>query len=205
MAASAPSACCRSAGPRDTPARAARCAGPWPPPRPSIVGSRRTYRPWQPVPGEHLVFDWGEEDGMQVFCAVLAWSRWRFVRFAERQDQATTLAPARGVLRAARWGARRPAHRPHGLSQGWGRGQRHGAGTRLCRLRRPLRLPDRLLRGRRPRDRRASSSTSWAMPSGPARRPRALRPTSDDANTAAVSWCAEVNGRLHSETRGRAR
>ena len=52
---------------------------------------RRTYRPWQPVPGEHLVFDWGTEDGMQVFCAVLAWSRWRFVRFAERQDQATTL------------------------------------------------------------------------------------------------------------------
>ena len=54
--------------------------------------SRRVYRPWQPVPGEHLVFDWGTEDGLQVFCAVLAWSRWRFVRFAERQDQATTLA-----------------------------------------------------------------------------------------------------------------
>jgi transposase len=54
--------------------------------------TRRSYRPWAPVPGEHLVFDWGEEDGMQVFCAVLAWSRWRFVRFAERQDQATTLA-----------------------------------------------------------------------------------------------------------------
>jgi len=53
---------------------------------------RRTYRPWQPVPGEHLVFDWGEQDGLQVFCAVLAWSRWRFVRFARRQDQATTLA-----------------------------------------------------------------------------------------------------------------
>ena len=54
--------------------------------------SRRTYRPWQPVPGEHLVFDWGEQDGIHVFCAVLAWSRWRFVRFARRQDRATTLA-----------------------------------------------------------------------------------------------------------------
>jgi transposase len=53
--------------------------------------ARRTYRPWVPVPGEHLVFDWGEQDGVQVFCAVLAWSRWRFVRFAERQNQATTL------------------------------------------------------------------------------------------------------------------
>jgi transposase len=52
---------------------------------------RRTYRPWVPVPGEHLVIDWGEIDGLQVFCAVLAWSRVRFVRFAQRQDQATTL------------------------------------------------------------------------------------------------------------------
>ena len=33
---------------------------------------RRTYRPWQPVPGEHLVFDWGEEGPLKVFCAVLA-------------------------------------------------------------------------------------------------------------------------------------
>jgi transposase len=52
---------------------------------------RRTYRPWQPVIGEHLAIDWGEIDGLQVFCAVLAWSRIRFVRFAARQDQATTL------------------------------------------------------------------------------------------------------------------
>jgi transposase len=54
--------------------------------------ARRVYRPWAPIPGEHLVFDWGEEGESKVFCAVLAWSRWRFVRFAERQDQATTLA-----------------------------------------------------------------------------------------------------------------
>ena len=53
--------------------------------------SRRVYRPWQPVPGEHLVIDWGEVGGLHVFCAVLAWSRVRFVRFAEREDQATTL------------------------------------------------------------------------------------------------------------------
>lgn len=52
---------------------------------------RRVYRPWQPVPGEHLVIDWGTEGGLHVFCAVLAWSRVRFVRFALREDQATTL------------------------------------------------------------------------------------------------------------------
>ncbi len=53
---------------------------------------RRVYRPWVPIPGEHLVIDWGTENGIHVFCAVLAWSRVRFVRFAEREDQATTLA-----------------------------------------------------------------------------------------------------------------
>ncbi len=54
-------------------------------------GQRRVYRPWQPIPGEHLVIDWGEEGPLKVFCAVLAWSRVRFVRFARREDQATTL------------------------------------------------------------------------------------------------------------------
>ncbi|MGZ6340041.1 MAG: IS21 family transposase [Candidatus Limnocylindrales bacterium] len=54
--------------------------------------SRRVYRPWQPVPGEHLVIDWGSEGDLHVFCAVLAWSRVRFVRFAADETQATTLA-----------------------------------------------------------------------------------------------------------------
>jgi Integrase core domain len=52
---------------------------------------RRTYRPWLPTPGEHLVIDWGTEAGWQVFCAVLAWSRVRFVRFAGDQRRETTL------------------------------------------------------------------------------------------------------------------
>ncbi len=54
--------------------------------------SRRVYRPWVPVPGEHLVIDWGSEGEIHVFCAVLAWSRVRFVRFAADESQATTLA-----------------------------------------------------------------------------------------------------------------
>jgi len=52
---------------------------------------RRTYRPWVPVPGEHLVFDWAEEAGHKIFCAVLAWSRYRFVRFGADQTRSTTL------------------------------------------------------------------------------------------------------------------
>ncbi|MBA4370880.1 MAG: IS21 family transposase [Coriobacteriaceae bacterium] len=53
---------------------------------------RREYRPWNPVPGEHLAIDWGSENGIHIFCAVLAWSRIRFVRFAADETQATTLA-----------------------------------------------------------------------------------------------------------------
>ena len=34
------------------------------------------------TPGDTLVMDWGVEHGLHVFCAALAWSRWRFVRFA---------------------------------------------------------------------------------------------------------------------------
>ena len=53
---------------------------------------RRTYRPWVPVPGQHLVIDWASEGGREIFCAVLAWSRVRFVRFADDQTRRTTLA-----------------------------------------------------------------------------------------------------------------
>jgi hypothetical protein len=44
-----------------------------------------------PTPGEHLVIDWTDEGGWQVFCAVLAWSRWRFVRIARDQKAVTTM------------------------------------------------------------------------------------------------------------------
>jgi transposase len=53
--------------------------------------SRRVFRPWMPTPGEHLVIDWATEGGWQVFCAVLAWSRWRFVRVARDQKATTTM------------------------------------------------------------------------------------------------------------------
>ena len=53
---------------------------------------RRVFRPWVPTPGEHLVIDWTEAGGWHVFCAVAAWSRWRFVRFARDEKAATTMA-----------------------------------------------------------------------------------------------------------------
>ena len=38
------------------------------------------------------MIDWGAEGGLHVFCAVLAWSRFRFVRFAADERSDTTLA-----------------------------------------------------------------------------------------------------------------
>jgi transposase len=51
----------------------------------------RGRRPAVWSPGEHLVIDWGALAGLHVFCAVLAWSRFRFVRFAHDERAATTL------------------------------------------------------------------------------------------------------------------
>ncbi len=56
------------------------------------AGHHRGRRPAVWSPGEHLVIDWGSEGGLHVFCAVLAWSRFRFVRFAADERAATTLA-----------------------------------------------------------------------------------------------------------------
>ncbi len=51
----------------------------------------RGRRPAVWAPGEHLVIDWGVVAGVHVFCAVLAWSRVRFVRFAADEKASTTL------------------------------------------------------------------------------------------------------------------
>jgi transposase len=56
---------------------------------------RRTHhrgrRPGVWSPGETLIIDWGQAGPLHVFCAVLAWSRVRFVRFAANETAGTTL------------------------------------------------------------------------------------------------------------------
>ncbi len=54
-------------------------------------GNHRGRRPAVWTPGDTLVIDWGAHGGLHVFCAVLAWSRVRFVRFAADEKAATTL------------------------------------------------------------------------------------------------------------------
>ena len=52
----------------------------------------RSRRPAVWSPGEYLVIDWGVQGGLHVFCAVLAHSRVRFVRFAADERAQTTMA-----------------------------------------------------------------------------------------------------------------
>ena len=53
-------------------------------------GHHRGRRPGVWTPGETLIIDWGVQNGLHVFCAVSAWSRFRFVRFADNEKAATT-------------------------------------------------------------------------------------------------------------------
>jgi len=54
------------------------------------MSNHRGRRPGLWSPGDMLVIDWGEIGPLSVFCAVLAWSRWRFVFFADNQRAETT-------------------------------------------------------------------------------------------------------------------
>ncbi|MFJ9371662.1 IS21 family transposase [Nocardia sp. NPDC101769] len=63
--------------------------------------NHRGRRPAVWSPGEYLVIDWAEAaPGLFVFCAVLAFSRWRFAAFAADQKQSTTLAMIAQTLAA---------------------------------------------------------------------------------------------------------
>src|SRR3954462_9562975 len=75
--------------------------------------NHRGRRPAVWSPGQHLVIDWGVLGGLHVFCAVLAWSRVRFVRFADNERADTTL----GLLQSAS----RPSvgSRPSSSRTGW--------------------------------------------------------------------------------------
>ena len=114
------------------------------------AGHHRGRRPAVWTPGDTLVIDWGAEGRLHVFCAVLAWSRFRFVRFAADEKAATTLGAAGRVLRDPRRGAQDGAGRPDGLPEGRGGRQRGGADGGVRAVRHALRVPARFLRGGRP-------------------------------------------------------
>jgi transposase len=159
---------------------------------------RRVFRPWQPLAGRHLVIDWGEQDGRKVFCAVLAWSRLRFVRFAADERQATTLAllaecfeelgGVPEVVLADRMGCLKGGIVANVVvpAPGYVRFATHyGFRPDFCEAADPESkgLVEHLV-GYAKRD-LMTGLGPW--------------PDLDAANAAAIGWCAEVNAAVHSE------
>jgi hypothetical protein len=163
---------------------------------------RRVYRPWVPVPGEHLVMDWGTEGTWQLFCAVLPWSRYRFVRFATNQQRETTLALLAECLALIGGVPKRPKGTRLADRMGCLKGgvvanvvvphpdyvrfaTHYGFRPDFCEARDPESkgVVEALV---------GYAKTDLVVPAGG-------WPSVVEANAAATAWCAEVNSRLHSE------
>lgn len=52
----------------------------------------RGRRPAVWAPGDYLVIDWAVVGGLHLFCAVMAYSRWRFAAFATDEKATTTMS-----------------------------------------------------------------------------------------------------------------
>ncbi|MHB8695985.1 MAG: IS21 family transposase [Solirubrobacteraceae bacterium] len=160
---------------------------------------RRSYRPWLPTPGEHLAIDWGQIGPLHIFCAVLVWSRVRFVRFALDERRETTLrllaecfeelggvpvvvlADRMGCLKA---GVVANVVVPH---PEYVRFAMHfGCRPDFCEAHDPESkgVVENLV---------GYAKADLVIPLAPGA-------SLAEANRAAIGWCAEVNGAVHSET-----
>ena len=158
----------------------------------------RGRRPAVWSPGEHLVIDWGTEGGLHVFCAVLAWCRFRFVRFAADERAETTLAllaecfevlgGVPGKVLADRMGCLKGGVVANVVVP-------HRA---VRPVRRALRVPAGLLRGRGPGV-EGDRGEPGRLCQADLMVPQAPFGDLAAANAAAAAWCAEVNGAVHSE------
>lgn len=159
----------------------------------------RQRRPAVWVPGETLVIDWGTVSGtgIKVLCAVLAWCRIRFVRFARDETAATTFAMLAECFESLGGvSAKVLADRMGCLKAGTVAGvviptpdyvrfaTHYGFSPDFCH----------------PGDPESKGIVEHLV--GYAKRDLPFPDDSDDLavwNQAAVSWCVEVNGTEHSE------
>jgi transposase len=158
----------------------------------------RGRRPAVWSPGEHLVIDWGSQGGLHVFCAVLAWCRFRFVRFAADERSETTLGllaecfevlgGVPGKVLADRMGCLKGAvvanvvvPAPEYLRFAG----HYGFRPDFCEAHDPESkgIVENLV---------GYAKADLMVPQAPFAGPAA-------ANAAAAAWCAEVNGAVHSE------
>jgi transposase len=166
----------------------------------------RGRRPAVWSPGEYLVIDWAQAaPGLFLFCAVLAFSRWRFVAFATDQRASTTLALIAEALAAiggvpVRVLADRMACLKGGVvanvviptAEYVRLAGHYGFAPDFCHANDPQSkgIVENLC-GYAQRDLAVPLLTDAAITG----RPVDVRA----ANTAAKAWCAEVNAAVHSE------
>jgi transposase len=166
--------------------------------------NHRGRRPAVWSPGEHLVIDWGVLGGLHVFCAVLAWCRVRFVRFADNERAETTLAllaecfehlgGVPGVVLADRMGCLKGgvvANKVVPTAEYVRFAAHHGFRPDFCEAADPESkgIVENLVGY-------AKSDLMIPGPDG-----SGGEPFTDvvAANTAAAVWCVEVNAAIHSE------
>ena len=149
-------------------------------------------------PGEHLVIDWGAEDGLHVFCAVLAWSRVRFVRFAADERAGTTLALLAECLEVLGGVPGKVLADRMGCLKGGVSPMSWCPRRRIVRLRRPLRVPAGFLEAADPESKGIVENLVGYAKSD-LMVPQAPFGDFTAANAAARAWCEEVNGVTHSE------
>ena len=163
----------------------------------------RGRRPAVWSPGETLVIDWGVQGGLHVFCAVLAWSRFRFVRFAA-DEQAGHHAGAcwRSASRSSAGCPKVVLADRMGCLKGGVVANVVVPTADYVRFATHYGFRPGLLRGRRPGvegDRGEPGRLCQDRPDGPARARR--RPVDGSGlglagpTRAAAAWCAEVNAR----------
>ena len=166
----------------------------------------RGRRPAVWAPGDYLVIDWATVGGLHLFCAVMAYSRWRFVAFATDEKATTTMASIAEALAAvggvpAKVLADRMACLEGGVvanvvipTPDYVRFATHyGFAPDFCHANDPQSkgVVENLV-GYAQRDLAVPLFTEAAVAG-----------TTVDvhaANAAAKIWCAEVNARVHSET-----
>ena len=167
----------------------------------------RGRRPAVWSPGEYLVIDWAQAaPGLFLFCAVLAFSRWRFVAFATDQRASTTLALIAEALAAIGGVPARVLADRMACLKGGVVANVVIPTAEYVRLARPLRVRTRLLPRQRSRNRRASWRTCAATPNATWRSRCSPRPRSPGCRLICgpptprpAAWCAEVNAAVHSE------
>jgi transposase len=169
---------------------------------------RRVYRPWLSAPADFLIVDWGEVSRVATaagprklycFCAVLGWSRWRYVRFFTCQ-RFQVLAQGLAACFEALGGV--PAHvlfdNPKTVTTEFVAGL-SVLNAEMVRLATHYRFTPVTAAASDPESKGKVEALVRYVKSNLV--PEEGFASLDEANLEAERWCAEGNGQVHEETR----